>query len=49
MCIRDSLDGVPDTLGLEGGLEFVAQMGGDDPRVALQVQAAQLLRAGAAR
>ncbi|MFE6337211.1 hypothetical protein ACFVP3_39130 [Streptomyces sp. NPDC057806] len=41
------LDGVPDTLGLDTGLDFVAQMGGDDARVALQVQAAQLMRAGA--
>ncbi|MFE9835645.1 hypothetical protein ACFYP4_10950 [Streptomyces sp. NPDC005551] len=41
------LDGVPDTLGLETGLEFVAQMGQDDPRVALQVTAARLMRAGA--
>ncbi|MFI6090537.1 hypothetical protein [Streptomyces sp. NPDC051218] len=40
------LDGVPQTLGLETGLEFVAQMGGEDPRVVLQVEAAQLIRAG---
>ncbi len=40
------LDGVPQTLGLDTGLEFVAQMGCDDARVALQVQAAQLMRAG---
>ncbi|WP_221350890.1 hypothetical protein [Streptomyces beigongshangae] len=40
------LDGVPETLGLLTGLEFVAQMGGDDPRVALQVEAARLMRAG---
>ncbi|KAA0939287.1 MULTISPECIES: hypothetical protein [Streptomyces] len=40
------LDGVPETLGLETGLAFVAQMGGDDPRVALQVEAAQLMRIG---
>jgi hypothetical protein len=40
------LDGVPQTLGLETGLEFVAQMGGADPRVALQVEAAQLMRSG---
>lgn len=38
------LDGVPDTLGLEAGLAFVAQMGCDDPRVALQVEAARLMR-----
>ncbi|MGW0331500.1 hypothetical protein ACWD0J_06400 [Streptomyces sp. NPDC003011] len=41
------LDGVPETLGLEAGLEFVALMGADDPRVALQVEAARLLRTGA--
>ncbi|MER6136186.1 hypothetical protein [Streptomyces sp. NPDC001815] len=41
------LDEVPETLGLETGLEVVAQMGGDDPRVALQVRAAQLMRTGA--
>ncbi|WP_433544297.1 hypothetical protein ACQPZG_03710 (plasmid) [Streptomyces sp. CA-294286] len=41
------LDGVPATLGLEAGLEFVAHMGGDDPRVALQVEAARHLQAGA--
>ncbi|MFD7714180.1 hypothetical protein ACFV6E_38525 [Streptomyces sp. NPDC059785] len=40
------LDGVPDTLGLEGGLDFVAQMSGADARVALHLQAARLLRAG---
>ncbi|GGY99766.1 hypothetical protein [Streptomyces poonensis] len=40
------LEGVPDTLGLESGLDFVALMGGDDPRVALQVRAAQLMRTG---
>lgn len=38
------LDGVPETLGLDTGLEFVAQMGGDDPRVALQLHAAHALR-----
>ncbi|MFJ8584424.1 hypothetical protein ACIRD2_07155 [Streptomyces sp. NPDC093595] len=41
------LPGVPDTLGLDRGLEFVALMGGADPRVELQLQAARLLRAGA--
>ncbi|WP_371673568.1 hypothetical protein OG985_41420 [Streptomyces sp. NBC_00289] len=41
------LDGVPDTLGLDTGLDFVELMGSSDPRVALQVQAARLLRAGA--
>lgn len=40
------LDGVPRTLGLQTGLEFVAQMGSADPRVVLQVEAAQLMRAG---
>ncbi|GAA3750493.1 hypothetical protein [Streptomyces tremellae] len=42
------LDGVPDTLGLDAGLDFVAQMGGADARVALHTQAARALRAGAA-
>ncbi|AJP05196.1 hypothetical protein TU94_31020 [Streptomyces cyaneogriseus subsp. noncyanogenus] len=37
------LDGVPATLGLEAGLDFVDLMGGSDPRVALQVRAARLL------
>lgn len=41
------LDGVPASLGLDTGLEFVAHMGGGDPRVLLHVRAAQLLRAGA--
>ncbi|MFH8927185.1 hypothetical protein ACH4D4_09055 [Streptomyces pristinaespiralis] len=41
------LDGVPPTLGLDAGLEFVAHMGGTDPRVIMHVRAAQLLRAGA--
>lgn len=40
------LDDVPETLGLEAGLEFVAQMNRDDPRVALQIEAARLMRAG---
>ncbi|MEU9919238.1 hypothetical protein [Streptomyces sp. NPDC051001] len=40
------LDDVPRTLGLDAGLEFVAQMGGEDARVAFQVEAAQLMRAG---
>ena len=40
------LDDVPQTLGLDTGLEFVAQMGGEDARVAFQVEAAQLMRAG---
>lgn len=41
------LPGVPETLGLAAGLDFVQLMGGDDPRVALQVEAARLMRAGA--
>ncbi|MFI8192320.1 hypothetical protein ACIF8T_26640 [Streptomyces sp. NPDC085946] len=41
------LDGVPSTLGLDTGLDFVELMGGDDPLVALQVRAARLARAGA--
>jgi hypothetical protein len=41
------LDDVPQTLGLDTGLEFVAQMGGEDARVALQVEAAQPMRTGA--
>ncbi len=40
------LDGVPDTLGLEAGLDFVRLMGGGDPRVALQLEAARLMPAG---
>ncbi|GGQ97488.1 hypothetical protein [Streptomyces flaveolus] len=40
------LDGVPDTLGLETGLDFVRLMGGSDPRVALQLEAARLMPAG---
>ncbi|MET9776988.1 hypothetical protein ABZ023_22420 [Streptomyces sp. NPDC006367] len=39
------LDGVPDTLGLEAGLDFVRLMGGGDPRVALQLEAARLMPA----
>ena len=42
------LDGVPDSLGLEAGLDFVELMGGSDPRVALQVQAARLMRTAGA-
>ncbi|MFD7438944.1 hypothetical protein [Streptomyces sp. NPDC059861] len=41
------LPGVPDTLGLDAGLDFVDLMGGQDPRVALQLQAARLMRQGA--
>ncbi|MET9138175.1 hypothetical protein [Streptomyces parvulus] len=39
------LDGVPETLGLEAGLDFVRLMGGSDPRVALQLEAARLMPA----
>ncbi|MDG9727719.1 MULTISPECIES: hypothetical protein [unclassified Streptomyces] len=39
------LDGVPDTLGLEAGLDFVRLMGGNDPRVALQLEAVRLMPA----
>ncbi len=42
------MEGVPDTLGLEAGLDFVELMGGNDPRVALQVQAARVMRAAGA-
>ncbi|MGW5036405.1 hypothetical protein ACWEQW_34645 [Streptomyces nigra] len=42
------VDGVPDTLGLEAGLDFVELMGGTDPRVTLQVQAARVMRAAGA-
>ncbi|KUL20564.1 hypothetical protein [Streptomyces regalis] len=42
------IDGVPETLGLETGLDFVELMGGNDPRVALQVQAARVVRAAGA-
>lgn len=42
------LPGVPDTLGLASGLDFVELMGGQDPLVALHVQAARLARTGAA-
>lgn len=41
------LEQVPATLGLDNGLEFVQHMGGTDPRVALHVQAARLIRTGA--
>ncbi|MFF9033053.1 hypothetical protein [Streptomyces iakyrus] len=40
------LDGVPQTLGLDNGLDFVELMGGQDPLVALQVSAARLTRTG---
>jgi hypothetical protein len=42
------MEGVPDELGLEAGLDFVELMGGNDPRVALQVQAARVMRAAGA-
>ncbi|MGI5359850.1 hypothetical protein ACQI4E_31775 [Streptomyces sp. CA-252508] len=42
------LDDVPDTLGLDAGLAFVALMGGDDPRVALHLRAARPVLPGAA-
>ncbi|MGC0334496.1 hypothetical protein RKD23_007486 [Streptomyces sp. SAI-170] len=35
---------VPETLGLDAGLDFVELMGGDDACVALQVRAARLMR-----
>jgi hypothetical protein len=38
------VDGVPDTLGLDAGLEFVAQMGAGDARVSLHTHVAQALR-----
>ncbi len=41
------LPGVPDTVGLDSGLDFVELMGGQDPLVALQVQAARRMRTGA--
>ncbi|WP_328317876.1 hypothetical protein [Streptomyces sp. NBC_00388] len=44
-----TLDGVPDTLGLAAGLDFVQLMGGQDPRVALHLRAAGLIRSGPAR
>ncbi|QNP66986.1 hypothetical protein [Streptomyces genisteinicus] len=43
------LDGVPDTLGLDAGLEFVGQMGGTDARVLMHLEAARLLREGEPR
>jgi hypothetical protein len=42
------LEDVPDALGLEAGLDFVELMGGMDPRVALQAQAARVIRAAGA-
>lgn len=43
------LDGVPDSLGLDAGLEFVGQMGGTDARVLLHLEAARLVREGELR
>ncbi|MCX5143481.1 hypothetical protein [Streptomyces sp. NBC_00338] len=43
------LEGRPDTLGLDRGLDFVELMGGTDPRVALHVRAARLMAEGRAR
>ncbi|POX48101.1 hypothetical protein C3489_28100 [Streptomyces sp. Ru71] len=39
---------VPDTLGLDAGLDFVELMGDGDACVALQVRAARLMRSGVA-
>lgn len=44
-----ALDGRPDSLGLDRGLDFVELMGGADPRVALHVRAARLTAEGRAR
>ncbi|MEU1371490.1 hypothetical protein ABZ454_35970 [Streptomyces sp. NPDC005803] len=44
-----ALDGRPDSLGLERGLDFVELMGGADPRVTLHVRAARLMAEGRAR
>ncbi|WNI20490.1 hypothetical protein [Streptomyces sp. ITFR-16] len=44
-----ALEGRPDSLGLERGLDFVELMGGTDPRVALHVRAARLMAEGRAR
>lgn len=38
------VDGVPGTLGLDTGLEFIGQMAGTDARVGLHVHAAQHIR-----
>ncbi|MFD3521407.1 hypothetical protein [Streptomyces sp. NPDC058653] len=40
------IDGVPGTLGLDTGLEFVGRMAGSDARVGLHVHAARHIRAG---
>ncbi|MEU1491660.1 hypothetical protein ACFYPA_22535 [Streptomyces sp. NPDC005775] len=44
-----ALDGRPDSLGLDRGLDFVELMGGADPRVALHVRAARMMAEGRAR
>ncbi|MER7728445.1 hypothetical protein [Streptomyces sp. NPDC096323] len=44
-----ALEGRPDSLGLDRGLDFVELMGGTDPRVALHVRAARLMAEGRAR
>ncbi|MFD7862496.1 hypothetical protein [Streptomyces sp. NPDC059783] len=44
-----ALDGRPDSLGLDRGLDFVELMGGTDPRVALHVRAARLMAEGRPR
>ncbi|WP_420168668.1 hypothetical protein [Streptomyces violaceoruber] len=44
-----ALGDAPATLGLDSGLDFVEQMGGHDPRVALHVRAARLMDGAGAR
>ena len=44
-----ALEGRPDSLGLDRGLDFVELMGGTDPRVALHVRAARLMSEGRER
>lgn len=44
-----AVGGVPPSLGLDAGLEFVDLMGTDDARVALHVRAARILRGTAVR
>ncbi|GAA4788861.1 hypothetical protein [Streptomyces ziwulingensis] len=41
------IEGVPDTLGLDAGLDFVELMAGGDPQIDLQVRAARLMLLGA--
>ncbi|MCE7080732.1 hypothetical protein [Streptomyces sp. ST2-7A] len=43
-----AVDGAPETLGLDTGLDFVLHMGGADPRVALHARAALWMRAAGA-